>query len=36
MSSDEASLQVDLAEFNALRAEIQTFITCLLYTSSRI
>jgi hypothetical protein len=27
MSSDEASLQVDLAEFNALRAEIQTFIT---------
>jgi hypothetical protein len=27
MSSDEAALQVDLAEFNALRAEIQTFIT---------
>jgi hypothetical protein len=26
MSSDEASLQVDLAEFNALRAEIQTFL----------
>lgn len=27
MSSDEAALQVDLAEFNALRSEIQTFIT---------
>jgi len=26
MSSDEASLQVDLAEYNALRAEIQTFL----------
>jgi hypothetical protein len=26
MSGDEASLQVDLAEFNALRAEIQTFL----------
>ena len=27
MSSDETSLQVDLAEFSALRAEIQTFLT---------
>jgi hypothetical protein len=26
MSSEDASLQVDLAEFNALRAEIQTFL----------